>query len=203
MVSEARFSTPSACLAAPIPSVISIMTQNYTYVYFDENFIPYYVGKGIRNRDRRRHAVPVPPLERVLRFDHNSAQEAFDHEHFLVTSIGRKDLGAGPLMNLTDGGAGCKNPTASARSRMVDGGRISGLIPKNYVGMGQAGGRQHVASGHWQTMHSVGGKVGGKVTGRKNAQSGLLDKARHIHWHVNRNIVKASCSLCQISGGIQ
>lgn len=37
---------------------------------------------------------------------------------------------------------------------------------------------------------------GGKVSGAQNALNGVLEKARHTHWHINRGILSGSCKLC-------
>lgn len=38
---------------------------------------------------------------------------------------------------------------------------------------------------------------GGHISGTQNAVNGVLAKARHVHWHVNRNMVSLVCSFCQ------
>lgn len=94
----------------------------YVYMAFDWSGVPRYVGKGKGNRylEHRKHSS-----NRVLRgFIEKygelpcfkikvglSEQEAFDLERVLITTIGRKDLGLGPLFNHSDGGDGVANPS--------------------------------------------------------------------------------------------
>jgi hypothetical protein len=39
-------------------------------------------------------------------------------EQELISKFGRRDLGLGPLLNLTDGGDGCYNPSSESRAKM-------------------------------------------------------------------------------------
>lgn len=92
---------------------------NYDNHYF--NFEPIYVGKGTNNRcyDHlyRTDNAPLPcKLQKLNRLNFapiiikykifNNSQDAFDFEIEMISSIGRKDLGKGPLVNLSDGGEG-------------------------------------------------------------------------------------------------
>lgn len=98
----------------------------YVYVYYDpredKNNEPIYVGKGTRDRSgvhwthgarnrffksvlKKIRALNLKPLvEIVERFD--SEQDAHNAEKELISYYGRRDLGLGPLLNLTDGGEG-------------------------------------------------------------------------------------------------
>lgn len=95
----------------------------YTYVYFDENLAPYYVGEGSRKRYVDRHTVPIPPAERILKFHQENQEAAFAFESYLIKRIGRRpdccgnrvDEKIGPLMNRTDGGPGASNIVMTAR----------------------------------------------------------------------------------------
>ena len=102
--------------------------QHYTYIYFDD-FIPFYVGKGqkkikkngqlydrAKNHLGRKDRHPVThKIQKMLRegteplikiINVNNKNEAFELEKFLISEIGRKDLGTGSLLNMTDGGEG-------------------------------------------------------------------------------------------------
>jgi hypothetical protein len=61
----------------------------------------------------------VPPCEIVATFDEEAA--AFAHERELIARLGRRDLGRGPLCNLTDGGEGASGHihTSEARAKMA------------------------------------------------------------------------------------
>jgi len=81
----------------------------FVYVYNDDQGVPYYVGKGNRNRHlyRRRKSV-APPLRSLIQvFKCETEQEAFETEIFLIEFFGRK-LDGGTLENLSKGGPGCK-----------------------------------------------------------------------------------------------
>lgn len=78
----------------------------YTYAYLREDKTPYYIGKGMGNRAySKTHNVIVPSKEYILFLKLNiSEQKAFDHEKYMISVFGRKDLGTGILENKTNGG---------------------------------------------------------------------------------------------------
>ncbi len=86
-------------------------------------FEPFYIGKGTRYRDTRhllfcnnhksgtnpfydklKNKNTQPAIERIV--TNISDDEAKEFEIFAINKIGRKLLGMGPLMNMTDGGTG-------------------------------------------------------------------------------------------------
>ena len=83
------------------------MNIYYVYEYLREDDTPYYVGKGKNGRWRQKHSIAVPPKERVRFVAKDlTEKEAFDLEKQLILEHGRKDLGTGPLRNMTTGGEG-------------------------------------------------------------------------------------------------
>lgn len=87
--------------------------EYYTYAYLREDGTPYYIGKGKGNRAHAKHkrkgigCLPVPPKDRIIKLKQNlTEEEAFAHEMYMIAVFGRKDLGTGILINLTDGGEG-------------------------------------------------------------------------------------------------
>ena len=79
----------------------------YTYMWLRENGTPYYVGKGSGKRAFYKHRrTSNPPFDKslILTQEYPTEQDAFYAEKFLIAYYGRKDLGTGMLMNLTDGG---------------------------------------------------------------------------------------------------
>jgi len=85
------------------------MKEYYTYAYLREDGTPYYIGKGKNTRidDYHTKFVKVPPKERRLFLKQKlTEREAFDHEMYMISVFGRKDLGTGILINQSDGGAG-------------------------------------------------------------------------------------------------
>lgn len=92
----------------------------YTYIYFDpsRNNEPIYVGKGSGNRylhhlnSKKKHpfvqrlqsmknAGVEPKIEVIWGLEEDIA---YQMEVDYISYFGRKDLGKGPLLNLTDGG---------------------------------------------------------------------------------------------------
>ena len=119
----------------------------YTYIYLDPEksgkfeyglysfeFEPFYVGKGTGDRDKSlsyKNGFVKYKIRKVLRsvgkkpvivrmIDGVSEQEAINLERKLIKLVGRRDLGLGPLTNLTDGGDGISGYkfTRSQRERM-------------------------------------------------------------------------------------
>lgn len=112
----------------------------YVYVYRDprptKNNQPVYVGKGTGDRDlshwsRGSHNKPfqdfiahlkarglVATCDRV--FETEVEAEAFAKEIELIALYGRRNLGKGPLFNLTDGGEGGSGTVRTAAHKEVD-----------------------------------------------------------------------------------
>ena len=106
------------------------MTQYYAYIYHDGD-VPIYVGKGkgvrvsrhLKRKDKHPLTQKLTKMKREGRepriqiIDAPDEAAAFEMEELLITMIGRKDLGLGPLLNLTDGGEGPSGVIRSAESR--------------------------------------------------------------------------------------
>jgi hypothetical protein len=76
----------------------------YTYAWMREDGTPYYIGKGRNNRAFRKGS---PNSDRVILLKQNcTEEEAFKHERYMISVFGRKDIGTGILINLTEGGDG-------------------------------------------------------------------------------------------------
>jgi len=101
--------------------------EYYTYIYYDpsRNNEPIYVGKGKKLRAWRHLNLKgkSPFISRLKHMNNNGInpiigiyagyEEEFSHflEEELIALFGRKDLGLGPLLNLTDGGEGTSGRT--------------------------------------------------------------------------------------------
>ena len=117
--------------------LMALAPRFYVYVLHKPDGAPFYVGKGIGDRvlqhvrEARSHARRLTHKLNTIRviernggavaysLVHTCDDEADAHrvEMELVRSIGRYDLGLGPLTNQTDGGEGGSNPSAESRAR--------------------------------------------------------------------------------------
>jgi len=113
------------------------MNQFYVYLYRDEKGTPIYVGKGKGTRAKRhlnrkdKHPF-VQKIQKMIREGHNPQPEflikevdeefALFAEEEAIRKYGRKDLGTGTLLNLTDGGEGNSgwNPSKETRTKMKE-----------------------------------------------------------------------------------
>jgi hypothetical protein len=114
----------------------------YAYFCFDpRDGEVFYVGKGrgqraFRHIDGRsqnylvtrrvaqiRRAGLTPLVEMIPA---KTDAEAFALEHWLIAQIGRKDLGQGPLLNLTDGGDGPNGRVFSDAEKAAISARLTG-----------------------------------------------------------------------------
>lgn len=101
------------------------MNNYYTYIYFDADWVPYYVGKGRHNRKRVKEQLEVPPNERIQVFYFVEEWEAFECEIELISFFGRT-IDGGTLQNVATGGPGCpgvipSDETRAKRSRSLKG----------------------------------------------------------------------------------
>jgi len=81
----------------------------YTYAYLREDGTPYYIGKGKGNRihSKSNRIFNPPSKERRIFLKKNLTEEdAFKHEVYMISILGRKDLGTGILHNKSNGGIG-------------------------------------------------------------------------------------------------
>lgn len=96
---------------------------------------PFYVGIGtdarVSKRTRNQWHTGIckkyPTWVREVVTQVSSREAAEELELFLIEEIGRRDLGRGPLVNLTAGGEGMREPSAQLRVGMSRSGRAGGL----------------------------------------------------------------------------
>jgi len=105
----------------------------YIYMYLDQNNIPFYIGKGKDNRYKvqqhlgtshsnafLQNKIRKVGVENIkIHFPHKDLDEeqAFYLEEYYIAGYGRRDLGLGPLCNLTDGGDGPSGIIVSNETR--------------------------------------------------------------------------------------
>jgi hypothetical protein len=99
------------------------MNNYYTYAYLREDGTPYYIGKGRNKRINSIHRgglLPLPPMERRIFLKKNlTEEEAFEHEKYMIALFGRKDLGNGILLNMSEGGESGGNRIAPNRKNII------------------------------------------------------------------------------------
>lgn len=93
-------------------------TGFYVYAYLRENGSPYYIGKGHKHRawhKNKHERINLPTVDKNIIIVESNLTEigAFALERRLIRWYGRKDLGTGVLINLTDGGEGASNRKVS------------------------------------------------------------------------------------------
>jgi hypothetical protein len=96
------------------------MNNYYTYAYLREDGTPYYIGKGKAGRiNNKLHTINLPPEEgrRIFLKQNLTDEEARKHEIYMISVLGRKDLGTGILRNMTNGGEGCAGRVLSEETK--------------------------------------------------------------------------------------
>jgi hypothetical protein len=194
------------------------MIQFYSYLWLREDGTPYYVGKGQGLRAFKTHGRLRPPKKRsrIIVLLRGSEKEAFETEKELIRNWGRKDIGTGCLRNRTEGGEGTigrkhtpedlakmkgrkYSPEESARRKERMEGVICGLHRPEIQALGTA------ASNVWkknnpERVFEIARSVG-LIVGRRNAESGHIQRLAHVRWHTNRNQMNPECFYCVSEAG--
>jgi hypothetical protein len=151
------------------------MNKFYTYIYYDETGLPYYVGKGSGRRatNKQAHSVPVPPEAQILKQFWTSEAEALEMEICFIDMYGRQDLGTGSLLNQNDGG------TQPSRKTCVRGGlkaHALGIGIHNPATFGEGTRIRNKMYGNPATPESCakGGRIGAiKISKETRVRNGL------------------------------
>lgn len=212
----------------------------YTYLWFDTDWVPYYVGKGSGRRAFVKHRnLPTPDKDHIVIYNFESEARAFEFEMELIAYYGCRWNSTGCLMNEQEGGRAPSKWTCRKGGEVArESGQISALRCGCSKG-GRVSGGKNAESGHIQRIgkiartpahQSAAGALGGAISGPRNGsdqgkknvesghiaalgraqgcrnvKSGLLASvaslggrtANHTRWHVNRDRVSRTCSLCQ------
>lgn len=175
----------------------------YTYVYRDpsRNNEPIYVGKGSKRRayihlkksnkhpfiqrlQKMKNNNVSPDIEIIYALDEN---HSFFLEECLIEMFGRKDLGKGSLLNLTDGGEGVSGfrhneghkdfARKLGKDNVVFERGIFSLTEEEKLRISSLGGKTASLLGlGFKAGHaSTAGKIGGTVSGNtaKNNKTGI------------------------------
>lgn len=158
----------------------------YAYIYRDPNrkLEPIYVGKGRKGRAyvhlTRKDKHPFtqrlqlmkregiePRIEIITAIDE---KHAIFLEECLIQVLGRKDLGKGPLLNLTNGGEGLKNPGNETRARMSERAKNRDLRTRENMAAAQRG-KKHTIDHRAKISDAVKGLPKSKETCDKLSQA--------------------------------
>ncbi len=115
----------------------------YVYTYLDQNNIPFYVGKGNGNRYKiQDHSGKCNPFlqNKIRKIGVDSIKiefplknvievDAFAYEELFIGIVGRRDLGLGPLCNLTNGGEGISGHNHSESTKQKISEKNKGKAP--------------------------------------------------------------------------
>ena len=104
----------------------------YVYIWHDEEWTPYYVGKAsLGSRYWNPRDIPRPPSkEHVVIFQFDKEIEVLDTEEQLIAHYGRLHEG-GTLLNKLAGGLGSKDPCPDTLQKMKKTKRESAVVQEN------------------------------------------------------------------------
>lgn len=104
----------------------------------------FYVGIGSKKRSKSKKSRNPYWINTVNKYGYYveiikeglSQEEACELEIFLISEIGRKDLGEGTLVNMTDGGEGRSNVNNKIRKKIIESNRKNMKAVSQYDNLG-------------------------------------------------------------------
>lgn len=180
----------------------------YIYIYRDpaRNSEPIYVGKGTGRRARihlgRKDKGPFanrlaamlrnnisPLIEIIQAIDENHAKFM---EVCCIAVMGRKDLGKGPLLNLTDGGEGTSGGIISAAQRRKISVALTGTVRSVET-------KEKNRNSHIGKKHTLASRKQRSInqTGRKGKPLTTAAKEKLRAINTGKSISVCSCLLCK------
>ena len=191
----------------------------YVYAYLRKNGTPYYIGKGTGNRAWANHrrgsrgiATPKDKHNIVIVANDISELWAFALERRLIRWYGRKDIGSGILLNLSDGGEGPAGIVPSTQHRQNLSKALKGKKPvrteeqiaynKLMSSLAHKGKKQSTESINKRTSKRIGTKHPPGTTGKMREawtdERRLAQKECSRLQNANRPIIK--CPHCSLEG---
>lgn len=179
----------------------------YVYIWYKPDATPFYVGVGTTNKrwnPSQSWHQRNPFCKAVLKkygtdnilltvFGVPSLFSAFRFERLLIHRIGRADIGAGPLTNITAGGEGTVNLGEMARQTLRNKWAGNTQRKKKLSTQSQSEANRTRAKKRAADPNDLFAKVGAEVCSRINADPTLTDK--------RINALKAASQ--QISEGVK
>ena len=192
----------------------------YVYMYCKPNGTPFYVGKGkedrweyhIKQAKKQRttdgNKLKINTIRKILKQGNEplikfidtdlSEEQAFELEEFLISEIGRIDLGTGTLTNLTNGGEGSTGTIVSQETRSK---RSLSMSGENNPNFGKKDTPEMIEAKRQRML----GRVMGACTEQRkeNIRKATLGIKKSTTENMKKPKCKVQCPYChkEVSGG--